>query len=281
MSRSRFLLEGLLRLCVGAAWLVGSIALVRLVLLPAIGAALSLDEQATSLVRRVGIFIAIVLAYWAFVRTYEKRVVSELEPRWRWILLAGVVGSASIGVTILVLFATGQVQLVSQREWGPAAPILGLIVIAAVIEELAYRGLLFRILEEKSGTTIAALVAAVIFGAVHLANHGVTGVTLISVTLAGLIWSGVFVVTRNLWAAAAHHAAWNATIFLTGLPLSGDVLWRTQSPGVTELKGSTFWTGGAFGPEDSALNLAVSLALCVGLWHLARRRGHIRSALLP
>ena len=31
--------------------------------------------------------------------------------------------------------------------------------------------------------------------------------------------AGLFVLTRNLWVVAAHHAAWNFTILLSGLPL--------------------------------------------------------------
>src|SRR5579872_4662334 len=95
-------------------------------------------------------------------------------------------------------------------------------------------------------------------------------VTWISITLAGLMWAGVFILGRNLWVAAAHHACWNATIFLIGLPLSCEN-WRAQAPFETLSHGSVLWTGGAFGPEDSLVNLFVSLAICAALWRLARR----------
>jgi hypothetical protein len=35
--------------------------------------------------------------------------------------------------------------------------------------------------------------------------------------------------------------------------------------------GSVLWTGGAFGPEDSLVNLFVSIAICTLLWRFARR----------
>lgn len=139
-----------------------------------------------------------------------------------------------------------------------------------MLEEVAFRGILFRILEEGVGTRAALVASAVIFSAAHLANHGAHGVTVLSVTLAGLMWAALFIVWRNLWVVAAHHCCWNATIFMIGLPLSGED-WRAQAPFETLSHGSILWTGGAFGPEDSLVNLVVSLAICALLWRLARR----------
>jgi len=271
MSKSRVLLKGLLKLCLAAACLVGSIAAYRLLLHPLIESAFSLGEHASSIVRRVNIFVAVVLSYWAFVRYYERRAVQELSLPWRWILLAAVGGVMSIGVTILVLYATGHYQLMSFRGCGQAAGILVTIWIAAVLEEVAFRGILLRILEEGIGTRAALVGSAVIFCVAHLENNGVRWVTLLSVTLAGLMWGEVFIVSRNIWVAAVHHCCWNATIFMIGVPLSGED-WRAQAPLVTVSHGSVLWTGGAFGPEDSLVNIVVSLGICAALWRLARGR---------
>jgi hypothetical protein len=270
MNKTRFLLKCFFKLCVAAAFLVAAIAAYRFLLHPLIESAFSLGEHASSIVRRVNIFVAVVLSYWAFVRYYERRPVQELSLRWRWIVLAAVAGALSIGVTILVLYATGHYQLVSFRGFGQATGALATIWVAAVIEEVAFRGILFRILEEGIGTTAAWVGSAVIFSVAHLTNNGVHWITVISVTLAGLMWASVFIVSRNIWVAAAHHCCWNATIFLTGLPLSGED-WRPQALFETVSHGSVLWTGGAFGPEDSLVNIFVSLAICAALWQLARR----------
>jgi hypothetical protein len=87
----------------------------------------------------------------------------------------------------------------------------------------------------------------------------------------------VFIVSRNIWVAAAHHFCWNATIFMCGLPLSGSENWRASAPLMSVTHGSDLWTGGAFGPEDSLVNIVVSIALCAALWRLARRRNQISS----
>jgi membrane protease YdiL (CAAX protease family) len=270
-SRSRFFLRQGLKLAAGATCLVGSIATYRLLIHPAIASVLALGDEASSVVRRIGIFASVVLAYRVFVRYYERRPVLELAPRYLWTLLSAVAGALSIGVTILFLYASGHYHLVSFRGFDGTAGVLAQIAIAAVIEELAFRGVLFRIVEETTGTAAALLASAVIFCVAHLANNGLHGVTLLTIALAGLMWAGVFVVWRNLWVVAAHHGCWNATIFLIGVPLSGED-WRAQAPLETLPHGSVLWTGGAFGPEDSLVNIVVMMGLCAGLFWLARRR---------
>jgi hypothetical protein len=71
IARPRPLLEGLLKLCAAAACLVGAIAAYRLLLHPLIESAFSLGEHASSIVRRLGIFVAAVL-----LRILEERIGS-------------------------------------------------------------------------------------------------------------------------------------------------------------------------------------------------------------
>ena len=133
-------------------------------------------------------------------------------------------------------------------------------------------------LERAWGTGVALAVQSVIFALVHLENveHGGAGdiaTMLVSVTLLGLLWAGVFILTRNLWAVAANHAAWNFTILLSGVPLSGIEDWRDLAPLETRYAGPDWLTGGMFGPESSLLvimSLTVAIVLLLGV---ARRHG--------
>ena len=83
MHKLRSLFRTLLKIGGAAACLVAAIAAYRYLLHPLIVSAFSLGEQASSIVRRVNIFIAVVLSYWAFVRYYERRAAQELTLRWR------------------------------------------------------------------------------------------------------------------------------------------------------------------------------------------------------
>lgn len=271
MNRMRSLLVGLLQLLVGFVVINGVMIAMRRGVEPAITAALSLDAHGASIVRRVGIFLAVVGSYAAFARLVERRSPDDLRLRPMWLLAGAAAGALATTVTILVVLASGHYRVLAYRGWAQVGDVLGPIVVAALIEEVLYRGILFRITEERAGTRWALAVSSIVFCLDHLGNSGFGAITLVTGILAGLMWAGVYAVTRNLWASTAHHACWNAAIFLSGLPLSGMEKWREKAPFVTEYRGSVLWTGGAFGPEDSLVSIALCLAMCVGLWKLARR----------
>jgi hypothetical protein len=223
--------------------------------------------------------LAAVAAYWAYVRWHEERAATELRLQPLRLVLGGASGAALVGLPIAVLFALGAYEVVLFRGFSPA--LLGaaaVIAIAAVLEELVYRCLLFRLLERASGTGVALAIQAVVFALMHIANveQGTAGdvmAMLVSVALLGLLWAGLFVLTRNLWVVAANHAAWNFTILLSGLPLSGIEDWRALAPIESRLAGPGWLTGGMFGPESSLL-VIVSIAVAVALLlRAARRRG--------
>lgn len=245
----------------------------RFMLHPAFVSALAFGASAESITRRLGVFAVAISSYWAVVHWYERRPVSELRVNWRWIMAGAAAGSLSIAAPISVLYASGHYQVTAVRGLDGVGGLLFVILVAAVIEEVFFRGFLFRILEERVGMRVALAVTAVVFSAAHYANNGFTATTLIAVVLTSLMWSGVYIVSRSLWVAGAHHCCWNATIFLSGLPLSGQEEWRQQAPIVSEYHGSVLWSGGAFGPENSLLSIGVTVVVCLVLWRLAQADG--------
>ena len=266
-------------LLLGGMATLGSVVLFRQGLLPLIEAVLQPGPEWLSLFRRAGIFLAAVAGYWAYVHWYEKRKATELRLQPVGLMLGGASGAALVALPITMLFAFGAYELHLFRGalpalWGVAA----LICIAATLEELVYRCLLFRLLERAWGTGVALAVQAVVFAVVHLENveQGGTGVVvtmLVSVTLLGLLWAGLFVLTRNLWVVAANHAAWNFTILLSGVPLSGIEDWRKLAPLESRYAGPDWLTGGMFGPESSLLVIVSTSVAIVLLLRAARRRG--------
>jgi hypothetical protein len=106
--------------------------------------------------------------------------------------------------------------------------------------------------------------------------------TVVAGTLIGALWTLVFVHTRNLWAVAANHAAWNYTIILVGVPLSGIDSWRRLAPFASECRdpacGPAWITGGVFGPEDSWITIALVAASLLGMLYWARRKRRLLPA---
>ncbi|MBN7826140.1 CPBP family intramembrane glutamic endopeptidase [Bowmanella dokdonensis] len=269
----------LVELLLGGAAVIGAIVVYRQGLLPILDAALQLDPELLSALRRMGIPLVAVLGYWAYVRWFEKRDVTELRLQPFNLLLGGLSGALLVVLPITLLFALGAYELMQFRGFSSALLGVGvLIVVAATLEELIYRCLLFRVLERGWGTGIALIAQSLVFALMHMGNLAQGEVSdvatmLVSVTLLGLLWSGVYVLTRNLWVAVANHACWNFTILLCGVPLSGNEDWRALAPFESRYAGPDWLTGGMFGPENSLLViLTVSVATGV-LLRTAKRRG--------
>jgi uncharacterized protein len=266
-------------LLLGGVAVLGSILIFRKGLLPLIEGAFHPGPELLSAFRRIGILLTAVASYWAFVHWHEKREATELHLRPIHLLLGGASGAALVALPMAVLFALGIYEMVLFRGASPTLlGVAALIGIAAILEELTYRCLLFRLLERAWGTRSALFIQAVVFALAHLENverGGISDVVtmLVAVTLTGLLWASVFVVSRNLWVVAANHAAWNFTILLSGLPLSGIEDWRKLAPLESRFAGPDWLTGGMFGPESSLLVIASTTVAVVLLLRAARRQG--------
>ena len=281
IARHRMRVAGrlLVSLLLGAAATLGSILIFRRGLLPLIESVFHPEPELLGVLRRTGILLTAVAGYWAFVHWHEKRVATELHLRPFHLLLGGASGAVAVALPMAVLFALGVYEMVLFR--GASSGLLGVaavIGIAATLEELVYRCLLFRLLERAWGTKLALVVQAVVFALQHIENVEQGGIRdvvtmLVAVTVVGLLWGGVFVLARNLWVVAANHAAWNFTILLAGVPLSGIEDWRKLAPLESRFAGPDWLTGGMFGPESSLLVIASTTAVVVLLLGAARRRG--------
>lgn len=264
-------LRALLLLLVGGAMLLAGVAAVRQGLVPLVDAVFHPGAAWLSVVRRVGIVVTALTGYWAYVRLFERRAATELHVRPVPLALGGLAGMAMIGLPIAVLFGLGMYEVVQVRGLAMALwSVAGLIVIAALLEELVYRALLFRVLERAWGTRPALAAQAVVFALTHVENlphagWGAVAIMLVSVTVLGLVWASLFVLTRNLWTGVAHHAAWNFTILSSGVPLSGIDDWRAIAPLASRYAGPDWLTGGAFGPESSWLVIGMTVVVLVCL----------------
>lgn len=289
MFDARLARQALLRLLVALGAIVGAVQLVRLLLLPAIQSVFHPGDAATSLLRRTGIVLFAVLAYWAYVHFFEKRGAHELRIVPRQIALGAIAGSLLIAIALLLMFALGAYEVNAYRGLQEGLlGVAGLIVVAAVLEELVYRCILFRILETAMGTLWALWLQSLIFALMHIANiedrastqELVT--TVVAGTLIGAFWTLVFVHTRNLWVVAANHAAWNFTIILAGVTLSGNEGWRSLAPLASECRdpacGPTWLTGGVFGPEDSLVTTVMVAASVLAMLYWARRNHRLMLA---
>src|SRR6188768_4307333 len=217
-NRDRVASRMLGSLLLGGVATLGSILIFRQGLLPLIEAVFHPGPELLSVFRRTGILLTAVAGYWAFVHWHEKREATELHLRPIHLMLGGASGAAMVALPMAVLFALGVYEKVLFRGASPALlGVAAVIGIAATLEELVYRCLLFRLLERAWGTKLALVVQAVVFALQHIENVEQGGTwdvvtMLVAGTAVGLLWGGIFALARNLWVVAANHAAWNFTI---------------------------------------------------------------------
>ncbi|MET9224220.1 type II CAAX endopeptidase family protein [Lentzea sp. NPDC003310] len=156
-----------------------------------------------------------------------------------------------------------------------AVAIFGFMVAVAVTEELLYRGVLFRIVEERLGTWLSLALSGLVFGFAHIFNPNATVWSSLAIAVeAGLMLGAAYVATRNLWVPIGVHFAWNFAqggVFSTSV--SGQDAPQGLLYGVTS--GPAILTGGDFGPEASAYSVLAGVVVTAAFLWLARRRGTI------
>lgn len=228
-----------------------------------LGVAMGVSQGARALVGQASwAFIALIL-YALYVRFAEgRRDAPEIDRRgiWRELALGVALGCGAMTITIGVIALFGGYAVTGFNT--PSVLVAQAIVAlsAGVWEELLFRGLLFRLVEQCFGSLVALLVSAALFGAAHLGNDNASPLAAFAIAIeAGILLGAIYMVTRRLWAAIGLHMAWNFTqggIF--GVAVSG-----IDEPGlmIPRIAGSELLTGGAFGAEASI----PAMTICTGI----------------
>ncbi len=180
-------------------------------------------------------------------------------------------GALMVAISIAVLALFGAYQFTS----GSIEEGLGLLAVAisgAVGQELAIRGLIYRILEETFGTWLTLLLTAILFGWLHLASPEGTALGAVAVAVEGAALLGAaYVLTRRLWLAIGIHLGWSLTLTA--------VFGGRGDPGLLTSQGTgpAWITGGTGGAEVSVVAIALSALVAAGLLVWANQAGRIRA----
>ncbi len=237
----------------------------------------------------LGRFLALVLIagaclmYTASVRLIERRAVVELALRDGPLAFGKgfLVGAALFSATILVLWAMGVYTVTGVHGADAlAAPLIGALV-AAFFEELVFRGVLFRIVEESLGSWLALGVSALAFGFLHAFNPGATWVSTLAIALeAGVLLAAVYMYSRRLWTCIGLHCAWNfAEGGVFGASVSGGKAGGpTSSPAGSSGRKPRWWPCSSAWPRASlsCSSPAAGATSCVPSGGGADGRGAVR-----
>lgn len=200
--------------------------------------------------------------YIAASKWIERRTPTELAVHRAPLELATgtLLGLALFSSVMAILWLAGAYHPAGWGSYRQLPSGLLLAVLAGFLEEILFRGLLFRLCSKLLGTWGALLFTAALFGAAHAANHGATLSSSLAIALeAGILLGAAYAATGLLWVPIGLHVGWNFTEgSLFGMTLSGN----TMASGLIRgsLNGPRILTGGEFGPEASIVAVILCLA---------------------
>jgi uncharacterized protein len=258
--------------------LIGGSALVAVRVLPeeAAHAAGLRPHTPAALIEALLLVVAVLATYYAYVRAIERRPVSELARAGALTetVCGALLGAALFSLVMLTLLLLAVAQLGRGASTAPVLYAFAAAVLAGVWEESLFRGVLFRIVEERFGSWIALGFSAALFGGLHGFNPGATLVSDLAIALeAGVLLGAAYMYSRRLWLPIGLHIGWNFTeggIF--GASVSGG---HAHGLLTTALEGPDLLTGGSFGPEASLIAVLLCCALGALLCFLAAGRGRL------
>ncbi|MCX2923666.1 CPBP family intramembrane glutamic endopeptidase [Streptomyces sp. NEAU-W12] len=230
-----------------------------------------------TLVLGVTVAALAVLVYGWVVRRTEHRPALDVArggaaARTGWGVL---IGGGMFAAVIVNLFASGHYDVDGLGSVTGALGLLGFMAFAAATEEVVYRGVLFRIVEEHIGTYMALVSTGLVFGLSHLLNEHATlwGGLAIAIE-AGFMLAAVYAATRSLWLTIGVHFGWN---FAAAGVFSTEVSGNGANQGLLDasMSGPELLTGGGFGPEGSVYSVGFGALLTLVFLWLAHRRGNI------
>lgn len=224
------------------------------------------------------LIVGATVASWVLTRRFEGRSLGTLGLRTGPLGLRDLGAGTIAGVLIMggVVLAMVGLRWVS---WGPtsepgspigtALSLGGLLLGAAFVEELLFRGYAFQLLFRRFGPAVAIGLTSIAFGALHAWNPNFGAVPLLNIALAGVLLGVGYWRTGSVWFVTGVHLGWNWVMAVSDLSVSGLAL---QMPRFDPtLSGPPTWTGGPFGPEGGLLVTLASVIGVAWMWRLGRR----------
>lgn len=227
----------------------------------------------------LGLLVAVlaVPAYrWVVART-EHRAVTELASEGARAATGrgALIGLALFGAVVVNLAFSGNYHVDGFGSVTGAMGLIGFMAAAAMTEELLFRGVLFRIIEERGGTWLSLTLTGALFGLMHLLNPNASlwGAIAIAVEAGGML-AAAYAATRTLWLPIGVHFGWN---FAASGIFSTEVSGNDTAQGLLDssTSGSHLLTGGDFGPEGSLYAVLFGAMLTAAFMWLAHRRGRV------
>lgn len=216
----------------------------------------------------LGIGSIALFIYAVWTNLTEHRPITELDLNriWKDQALGLLLGVLYFGAVVGMMALAGSYTITSARfNLMPQLTAFMLFYVVAVFEEIIFRGVVFRLIDDRWNTALALIISAVLFGALHYWNPGASLWSSCAIAIeAGLLLGAAYKHFGTLWLPIGIHWAWNYVQGnVLGFAVSGvQTSDKIFSPIIT---GSDWITGGAFGAEASVPAVGVGLLLTIVL----------------
>ena len=215
---------------------------------------------------------AVLGLYTLWVKVFERRKVSELNLRRALpdMLTGLLIGSLFIASVVGVLALMGVYRINSVNvNWIGLLLSFAAYSIVAVTEEVLFRGILFRMIDERYGALLAFIISSLTFGAVHLMTVDFWTAMAISAE-AGFMLAAAYKFRNKLWIPIGIHWAWNFTLGpIFGVGVSG--ISEDAYAIIPEISGPYILTGGNNGFEGSIVTVLIGVAVGIVLYIYKRK----------
>ena len=210
--------------------------------------------------------IVLLLLYALAVRLLERHWPADLPMRRlpAHLFLGLLTGALFMTAVVALIWAVGCCSIErAVTSWQEQLAAVSLFLCVAVGEEIMFRGVLFRWIDERWNTTAALVVSALLFGLMHIFNTGATWWSSLAIAVeAGLLLAVAYKWSGTLWLPIGIHWAWNYVQgHVFGLAVSGESVEDTWLS--TFVSGPDLLTGGDFGAEASVFSVVLGLALSI------------------
>ncbi len=237
-------------------------------------------HPAIAILSEASVLIAVVLATAGMARLEHRRAADfglAGFDRARQFLIGLVCGFAFLSLLVGILVTTHHLTLTQSHmtlgwtlryaaAWALAFFLVGMA------EEFMLRGYLLYTLARGIRFWPAALVLAILFGALHKGNPGESPFGLVAAALIALVFSLSLWRLGHLWWAIGFHTSWDwAESYFYGTPDSGGVSAGRLME--AHAHGATLISGGATGPEGSVWAGLIILLAAILVWTTQPHRG--------
>ena len=210
--------------------------------------------------------LLVLLLYTIWTNLTERRPVEELALRKAFPDTAkGLLTGVGFFCAVVGILALVGCYRITGMQFDATAQVTAFLsfLMGAVFEEVLFRGIVFRLIDDRWNTVAALIISALIFGALHLSNPGATLWSSAAIAIeAGLLLGAAYKFSRTLWLPIGIHWAWNyvqGNVF--GFAVSGGKAGsHIFSPIIS---GPNLVTGGVFGAEASIVTVGIGLILTI------------------